>query len=420
MLTPPHSTDLDLVRGLHAGSSDAFALVYDEYHGAVYNLCARILGDREEAKDVTQDVFLTAFRRPPAATPELRLRPWLYRVATNACLNLVRGRRASGALAEVEALPAVGDSFAQAQSATLIERSLGQLNERYRAALVLKELHGLGGVELAEAMGISRPAADVLVHRARASFKRAFVGLAGEREAVPTNLALALPSLSVPTVLQTPPPLPALSSPQPAHTPPAAPAAPSDPSASGAAPTAPVIGPGTGAGLGGGAGIGAAGGTGLLVKLGAGLGAKAAIVAAGAAVLVAGGALVVRESRDARSGRPLSTGGGAGLETSDAGSPGDHRATSLSPLDHWAEHRHESGLRAHRDDHQAGAHRSSSRHKAPSDDRHHAAGESTAATDGGSGPQTEAPSSHDTTEPSTATGDDHSSGGDAHASDGDR
>ena len=83
------------------------------------------------------------------------------------------------------------------------------MNERYRAALVLKDLHGLGGRELAEVLEVSRPAADVLVHRARASFRRVFTGLAGEDATAPANLAVALPVLAVPAALQTLPLLPA-------------------------------------------------------------------------------------------------------------------------------------------------------------------------------------------------------------------
>ena len=92
--SPP--TDLELVRGLHARDRKALARVYSEYNAAIYNLCARILVDREEAKDVTQEVFLKAFASPPAATDDVRLRPWLFRVATNTCLNLIRSRTAGG------------------------------------------------------------------------------------------------------------------------------------------------------------------------------------------------------------------------------------------------------------------------------------------------------------------------------------
>ena len=92
-MSKPSPTDLELVRGLHARDPKALARVYGDYHAGIYNLCARILGDREEAQDVTQDVFVKAFSKPPVAVEDVRLRPWLFRVATNACLNLIRGRR---------------------------------------------------------------------------------------------------------------------------------------------------------------------------------------------------------------------------------------------------------------------------------------------------------------------------------------
>ena len=277
----PSLTDLELVRGLRARDPKALTRVYGDYHAAVYNLCARILGDREEAKDMTQEVFLKAFSRPPAATEDVCLRAWLYRVATNACLNLIRGRRPDGAI-EAEALPAKGDPFEQAQTAALIERSLAGMNERYRAALVLKDLHGLGGRELAEVLEVSRPAADVLVHRARASFRRVFTGLAGKDATAPASLAVALPVLAVPVALQT--------LPLPAHAP-----GPFGAPGHGAAPMA--VTPAAGA----------APAAGLIAKIAATLGTKAVLVAAGAAVL-AGGGIAAVELTDHTAPAPASTG----------------------------------------------------------------------------------------------------------------
>src|SRR5664280_2360885 len=90
----PIASDESLLDGLSAGSRDAFARLYAEHHAAIYNLCARVLGDREEAKDVTQEVFIKAFDQLPATDAEsFGLRPWLYRVATNACFNRLRSRR---------------------------------------------------------------------------------------------------------------------------------------------------------------------------------------------------------------------------------------------------------------------------------------------------------------------------------------
>ena len=317
-------TDLELVRGLHARSAAAFSRVYDDYHAGIYNLCARILDDREEAQDVTQDVFIKAFSSPPEAVGEVKLRAWLYRVATNACFNVVRGRRPGGGLAEADDVPALLDGYEQSQSVALIEQSLGRLNERYRAALVLKDLHGLNGEELAEVLDVSRPAAEVLVHRARASFKKAFALLAGDGHVAPANLALALPVLSVPAALQLLPPLPA------ALVPPHAAAAPG--------PAAPLGH--TGPGLDPSSLVGPAG-AGLLAKLAAAAGTKAAIVV-GSAAIIAGGGLAVRESRHdgVAEGRPGGKTATALVAPATHETGGTHHGVYGGSHDSWAEHRH--------------------------------------------------------------------------------
>ncbi len=180
------ASEQKLIRGLQTGDHQAFRKVYDAYHAAIYNLCARIVGDREEAKDLTQEVFLRAFSAPPESRAELGLRPWLYRVATNLCLNHLRGAGGHGAGVavggdEIEQVASPVDGFQQAQTATLVEETLAQLNDRYRTALVLKDLHGLPSVELAGVMETSRASADVLVHRARASFQVGLLPSRGRR-----------------------------------------------------------------------------------------------------------------------------------------------------------------------------------------------------------------------------------------------
>ncbi len=313
----PSPTDLELVRGLHARDPKALARVYGDYHAGIYNLCARILGDREEAQDVTQDVFVKAFSKPPAAAEDVRLRPWLFRVATNACFNLIRARRTGDPIA-AETLAASRDSYEQARTAALIETSLAGMNERYRAALVLKDLHGLEGRELAEVLEVSRPAADVLVHRARASFRRVFTRLAGDDAVVPANLALALPLLPVPTALAA--------LPLPLHTPPPA-------VASGAGPA-----------------------VGLLTKIGGALSTKAAVVAAGAAVVAGGGVAAVKLAGDDHSLPPASAGGAPAAVQDGAGAGGTDHAWD----DGWPEHRR--AIAAHIAAHHAAHHAAESGH----------------------------------------------------------
>jgi len=307
----PIASDESLLDGLSAGSRDAFARLYAEHHAAIYNLCARVLCDREEAKDVTQEVFITAFDHFQAADaePVRKLRPWLYRVATNACFNQLRARKRldGGGDAQLQNTAAAVDEFERAETVALVERSLGEMNERYRTALVLKDLQGLPADEIAEVMEVSRPTADVLVHRARASFKTVFAKLAGSDAAAPAALGLVLLPLSVPAALQAMPPLPAHLAPL--HAPPHAGIA----SAAGPA------------------------GAGLLTKIGAAVTTKTAIAAAAAAVVIGGGVVALREV-DSSHHHPASV--STGLSAPHAGAATHYISLGTRPphAARWARH----------------------------------------------------------------------------------
>lgn len=280
-------SDHHLVLGLQAGSVASFERLYELHHAAVYNLCARVLCDREEAQDVTQDVFLKAFASPPVADERLNLRGWLYRVATNACFNVLRNRKRGGDGDAIEAVAAPVDEFERAHTAALVEQSLGQLNDRYRTALVLKDLHGMRPAEIAGVLQISRPAADVLVHRARTAFRGAFARLAGEGPAAPASLGTVLVPLAVPAALHVAPPLPALPTAPHAPAPHAAHPTP-HPTPPGGAHLPALPDPSTLAGP---------GAAGLLSHLGESLAAKVAVTAAAAGLLVGGGVAVDRSAR---------------------------------------------------------------------------------------------------------------------------
>ena len=279
----PRKSEAAQVEALRAGDSQAFERLYGEYSAPIYNLCTRVVCDREEAKDLTQDVFITAFNqlRDPAAEPVRKLKPWLYRVATNACYNHLRARKHidGGGGEKLEGAACGVDEYERAETVALVEASLGQLNGRYRTALVLKDLQGLDAVEIAEVMEVSRPNADVLVHRARASFKAAFAKLAGDVPA-PAALGAVLLPLSLPAALQAMPSF--------AH--------PLGPLAHAPAPHAPV---GHGVHIPGLSHAGPAGAGGLLGKIGAALTTKIGITAA-AATMVIGGTVAVKEVQHSR------------------------------------------------------------------------------------------------------------------------
>jgi len=205
---PPEQQEA-LVAAVRRGSPDAFTHIYDALHGRIYNLAARIVGDREDAADITQEVFLSAYRRLPAHHGEMRLEPWLYKVTVNACYDHLRrrARRPTDALPDADALPAGIDEVERARLSAAVCDTLDQMTPRYRMALVLKDLHGCDNGEVAEIMGITAGTAGVLLFRARKSFQQAFRKLA---HGSPLNVAAVglgafLPELPVPAALSTPP-----------------------------------------------------------------------------------------------------------------------------------------------------------------------------------------------------------------------
>ncbi len=176
---PPERNDAAIVLGLRRGDPEAFAALFTAYRLPIYNFVARMVGDVEDAKDVTQDVFLKAYRQVPRDDADLALKAWLYRVATTTCLDHLRARkrRAETTPLDRHELSATTDPFEQAETGRLVEQTLGRLSERHRLALVLKDLHGLQHGEIAAIIGVSRGAAETLLFRARAAFRSAFLEL---------------------------------------------------------------------------------------------------------------------------------------------------------------------------------------------------------------------------------------------------
>jgi RNA polymerase sigma-70 factor (ECF subfamily) len=181
-----------LALALRAGDADAFTALFNEYGVRLYNLAARIMHDPEEAKDVTQEVFLKAYRDIPRQGDDFCLKPWLYRVTTYTCFDALRKRKRRAEIGEPDAERTASpvDGFEQSQTGALVEETLRRLRVRYRTALILRDLHGLPHAEIAAAMEISEGAAFTLLSRARQSFQKVFGELSGTTAAV-TGCAVA-------------------------------------------------------------------------------------------------------------------------------------------------------------------------------------------------------------------------------------
>lgn len=155
-------TDEELVAAAQAGDTSAFdALVrrWDrKIHGAIY----RVLGSDDEARDISQEAFLKAFRGLGAFKGHARFSSWLYQIAINLCRDRLRRRRvrATVSLEEleragpvlVERAPGAHEALVRQDLASAVRRAIAELSPEQREVLILKEYQELTFPEIAEAL----------------------------------------------------------------------------------------------------------------------------------------------------------------------------------------------------------------------------------------------------------------------------
>jgi RNA polymerase sigma factor (sigma-70 family) len=165
------ASDDALARAVARGNDAAFAGLYDRYHAPLLRYCRSMLLGADDAQDAAQNALtaaLRALRAPDRAVP-LHLRPWLYRIAHNETLAVIRRRPAVVALDEEAASIAAPDrSDSRAALRELLD-DLGTLPGRQRSALVLRELEGLSYSEVGAALEMSGEAARAAVFEARSA-----------------------------------------------------------------------------------------------------------------------------------------------------------------------------------------------------------------------------------------------------------
>ena len=156
----------------------------------VLGFAARMLSDRTEAEDVAQEAMLRLWRMAPDwQQGEARVATWLYRVASNLCLDRLRRSRPRGLdeVAEPEdATPGVVARLIEADRALALDEALAALPDRQRQAVVLRHMEGLTNPEIAAVMDIGVEAVESLVARGKKglaallSGRRAELGYEGE------------------------------------------------------------------------------------------------------------------------------------------------------------------------------------------------------------------------------------------------
>ena len=166
------STDTELIERCRRGDADAFEELYRTHAGRVFGLASRMLGDRDAAQDLLQEVFLLAYRRLDTFR-DAALSTWLHRIAVNRSVDHMRstGAKMTDASTTLETWhqphgPGPG-SETRAVNSLDLERAIAELPDGYRAAFVLHDVEGLEHREAATALGIAVGTSKSQVHKAR-------------------------------------------------------------------------------------------------------------------------------------------------------------------------------------------------------------------------------------------------------------
>jgi RNA polymerase sigma factor (sigma-70 family) len=169
--------DDHLIAMARAGNPGAFEAIVDRYQGRLLGFCRQMLGSTEDAEDVLQEVFVNAYRAMLADEREINLRPWLYRIARNRCLNHLR-KPTADAQESMDMVPAVeasstAEKVHNREEFRQLLTDVGKLPETQRSALLLREMDAMSYEEIAQAMETSVPSVKSLLVRARISLAEA-------------------------------------------------------------------------------------------------------------------------------------------------------------------------------------------------------------------------------------------------------
>lgn len=170
-----------LVAKVQNGDSASFEKLVLENQTKVYNLALRMVGNEEDAFDMSQEAFIKAYNSIALFRGESRFSVWLYRLTTNVCLDFLRsaGRKAHGSLTymsdedDEKELEIPDDRFSpetlveKKELREAVNRGLMSLSNDYRAILLLREIDGLSYEEIADALALEEGTVKSRIFRAR-------------------------------------------------------------------------------------------------------------------------------------------------------------------------------------------------------------------------------------------------------------
>jgi RNA polymerase sigma-70 factor (ECF subfamily) len=178
------TSDLELATAFRDGDERAFAALFERFRRPLYVFALRMLGDADAARDLVQDVFVRVWERRGQLDRPESFRSWLFAVARNRCLSLLRRDRGHVALDEAPeeslAVAAAGDGPERDQDLALLRRALAGLKVEYREVLVLREYQELSYAEIAQITESTESAVKSRLFKARRALHGTLAGASNQ------------------------------------------------------------------------------------------------------------------------------------------------------------------------------------------------------------------------------------------------
>lgn len=176
----------ELIARLQKRDEAAFEELIRQYEKKVYSLCFRMCGNSEDAEEAAQDAFLALWRGIDRFRQESSLSTWIYRLATNACIDTLRRRKKqSGSVSlddeelfvdAVDTSPQPQETVEHRETQKLLQEGLSALPEEYRKVLILREIEGLSYTEIAESASIELGTVKSRISRGRSLLRNFLSG----------------------------------------------------------------------------------------------------------------------------------------------------------------------------------------------------------------------------------------------------
>jgi RNA polymerase sigma-70 factor (ECF subfamily) len=189
--------DKELIQKIAAKDHSAFKELVDHYQSLVINTCYNLLGNRQDAEDVAQEVFFQVHKSVKKFRLEAKISTWLYRIAVNRSLNFIRDKKRSGWLRnlssllegqrqEVSDVPASNSdrpdiALEKKERNAVVQQAIDSLPDKQRAAFVLHKYEGLSYQEIAQILNRSFSSVESLIHRAKLNLQKKLLGYLKEK-----------------------------------------------------------------------------------------------------------------------------------------------------------------------------------------------------------------------------------------------